>query len=208
MTSTTEHTPDKSASQKAQGKRRSRHNTRRSPARQERDVACDDAPQHGKDTVKSPPSRKPVSPLAAYRARMQFVGRLLNTAVESLEKTEDGVDAVGSGAYLCLMGEVFEALDGLSQALPLDDLVKLSKVVTEQRRAELSARKLAAADGEPAQKRKPAGEAAELAQRKLPPNFGDVVRQIYGTSLANDVNPEGRDCGGSPGQEAGSGAGL
>ena len=153
-----------------------------------------------------------VSPLAAYRMRMQLIGRLLHAAVGNLEKGDGEADAVGRGAYLHIMGQVFETLDGLSQSIPLDDLVKLSKVVAEQRRAELSTRKLEegiasgrldtgkrSSDGA---RGVPSGgghgnaqvpESEDFATRRLPANFAQIVRQIYGTSLASDVGSESAD---------------
>ena len=147
-----------------------------------------------------------VSPLAAYRMRMQLIGRLLHAAVGNLEKGDGEADAVGRGAYLHIMGQVFETLDGLSQSIPLDDLVKLSKVVAEQRRAELSTRKLeegVASSRIDTGKRAGGGargarsgglrgngevpEGDDFATRHLPANFAQIVRQIYGTSLAGDV---------------------
>jgi len=169
-----------------------------------------------------------VSPLAAYRMRMQLIGRLLQAAMGNLAKGDGEADAVGRGAYLHIMGQVFEALDGLSQAIPLDDLVKLSKVVAEQRRAELNTRKLeegiasgridtgrpagggargARSDGPRGNGQVPEGD--DFATRRLPANFAEIVRQIYGTSLAGDVGGGSADRGnGADEAEVSSEAGL
>jgi hypothetical protein len=111
------------------------------------------AKRPSKSVAKNAPagSDPDVSPLDAYRLRMRLIGDLLNAALGGLADTSPGCDRVGPGsdrvgrgAYLHIMGQVFEALDGLSQAVPLDDLVRLSRIVAEQRRAELNTRKLEA----------------------------------------------------------------
>lgn len=138
--------------------------------------------------------------LAEHRSRMQLVGDLLNAALVDLIGSSRGADRAGRAAYLHIIGQVFEALHGLSQAVPLDDLVKLSKVVAEQRRAEQSARKVESADGSTAVAAAGSGvrrvvenhdgarggEGAR-AKRRLPANFGTVVQEIYGASLAGDA---------------------
>lgn len=173
-------------------------------------------------------SKGPVSPRAAYRTRMESIGRLLNAAVGKLEESDGEDDAVGRGVYLHIMGQVFEALDGLSQSIPLDDLVKLSKVVAEQRRAELSTRKLeeGIAGSRPGTGKRSGGgargapsgggrgsaqvpEGDDFATRKLPVDFAQIVRQIYGTSLTSDVGDGSADrAGGAEESKVSSEAGL
>lgn len=126
---------------------------------------------------------------------MRLVGDLLHASVGELTEANSGTDRLGRGAYLHILGQVFEALDGLSQAIPLDDLVKLSKVVAEQRRAELNSRKvelagraLNAGNHAPGTGASGADETpADFDSRTLPANFGEVVRRIYGASFAEDV---------------------
>ncbi len=125
-----------------------------------------------------------------YRQRLGAVGRLMRAALADLEGVEEVSDRIGQGAYLQVMGRAFEVLDGLSQTIEVDDLVKISKVVAEQRRAELNHRKLQmvgeAADGQ-------ANSNGDIESRdlELPESFGEIVRQIYGTTLAADLNGGG-----------------
>lgn len=129
--------------------------------------------------------------ISTYRRRMQLVGELLNAALDELIGARNRSDRLGRAAYLHIIGQVFEALDGLSQAIPLDDLVKLSKIVAEQRRVELNTRKVdpdarRARNGD----RPPPAESEpdEPQTRGLPAHFGEIVRQIYGASFAEDVD--------------------
>ena len=134
-----------------------------------------------------------VSPLPAYRLRQQLIERLLDAAFCELLESGGGDDHVGRSLYLHMIAQVFLALDGLSQAVPIDDLVKLSKVVAEQRRAEASSRKVEQGVSPAQGDRKRRGiksrptDADDFDIRRLPPNFGETVRQIYGTSFAGDV---------------------
>lgn len=134
-----------------------------------------------------------VSPRAAYRMRMELVGNLLNTAMDALPSDDAGGDCVGRGAYLNIMGQVFDALDGLSLAIPMnDDLVKLSKIVAEQRRAELNTRKVELADNA-LRAGEDEAEDDDFETRRLPAGFGKIVRQVYGASFADDVEPPGEE---------------
>ncbi|MCA9253782.1 MAG: hypothetical protein R3E58_17920 [Phycisphaerae bacterium] len=126
-------------------------------------------------------------PIEEYRQRLGAVGRLMRAALADLEAGAPGGDRVGQGAYLQVMGRAFEVLDGLSQSVDVDDLVKISKVVAEQRRAELNHRKLQmAVDAADAG----AHSNGDVGPRdvELPDSFGEIVRQIYGATLASDLN--------------------
>lgn len=142
----------------------------------------------------APPNDEGVS-IGEYRQRLGAVGELLRAAMAQLETGSESGDRVGQGAYLQVMGKAFEVLDGLSQTIKIDDLVKISKIVAEQRRAEMNSRKLQVVDDEAAEansKRSCAGAngtaSVEIENRELPEAFGDIVRQIYGTTLAADMN--------------------
>ena len=152
----------------------------------------------GSSATGKPSGDDAASPRDTYRLRMRLVGDLLHASVGELAEANTQTDRLGRGAYLHILGQVFEALDGLSQAIALDDLVKLSKVVAEQRRAELNSRKVelagrALSAGEAGSGSTVASEActaeseASFDSRTLPANFGEVVRRIYGASFADDV---------------------
>jgi hypothetical protein len=131
-----------------------------------------------------------------YRQRLGAVGRLMRAALADLEGEAPVDDRIGRGAYLQVMGRAFEVLDGLSQSVEVDDLVKISKVVAEQRRAELNHRKLQIVGdaAEARSKRSRAGSNSDEGTDDctLPKSFGKIVRQIYGTTLAADLNGAGR----------------
>jgi hypothetical protein len=125
--------------------------------------------------------------ILTYRTRLQLVGDLLNSAMAELGKRR-AKDPVGRGLYLRMLGAVFEALDGMAQGLPLDDLLKLSRVVAEQRRAESLMTRSAA---KPKAFRTKAAQAKQDAAHPtgtLPPQFAQIVERIYGANLADDVN--------------------
>lgn len=135
---------------------------------------------------------------SVYRARMQLVGGLLNSAFDQVghhsETDHMSADAsvrrVGQGAYLQVMGQVFAALFDLSQAIPTDELVKLSKIVAEQRRAETGARRVeSAVDGAARSGAKAHAHGSDTTGRgrELPESFGDMVQQIYGVSVTDSA---------------------
>ncbi len=131
-----------------------------------------------------------------YRQRLGAVGRLMRAALADLDTGQPPGDRLGQGAYLQVMGRAFEVLDGLSQTVEVDDLVKISKVVAEQRRAELNHRKLQLAADLTTERtcetsRSADGESGDTETIELPESFGEIVRQIYGTTLAADLNGAG-----------------
>ncbi len=161
-----------------------------------------------KATKKKADSKGEGVSIGEYRQRLGAVGELLRAAMAELEMGSNSGDRVGQGAYLQVMGKAFEVLDGLSQTIEIDDLVKISKIVAEQRRAEMNARKLQLVDesAEADAKRSRAGAngtgangtgAAGIGSRELPESFGDIVRQIYGTTLADDLNGPGGSVSGT-----------
>jgi len=165
------------------------------------------ARKNGKRRVKKAASRRTVDELSpvghadltsVYRARMQLVGGLLNSAFDQVGhhgeagrlSADASVRRVGQGAYLQIMGQVFAALFDLSQAIPTDELVKLSKIVAEQRRAETGARKVVSTvDGATRSGAKAPVHGSDTPGRgrELPESFGDMVRQIYGVSVTDSA---------------------
>ena len=151
------------------------------------------------DNGQAPPQRTRREDVASHRARMQLVGDLLRSSFEQLAGEDLDQCSVGRGAYLQLMAQVFEVLNGLSKAIPLKTLTVLSKIVADQRRAETAARKIAArrtasgkgnrfnddrdgdggGDGD--------GEREHAVSRRLPERFGEIVRDIYGVTLVDDL---------------------
>jgi hypothetical protein len=112
--------------------------------------------------------------------RMDVVSQLLHAATGDLiaqavaqHRTPSG-DVVGHGVYLQVLGRVFELLDSFSATLPVDDLVRLSKIVAEQRRAAASAAR--ASGSRPSARRTSACKAAD------PKAFSALIEELYGVS--------------------------
>ena len=78
-------------------------------------------------------------------------------------------------AYLMLMGLVYERLATNKKEIPTEELVKLAKVLAENRRAE------ARTQGNHRISETP--ESLQSSTGKLPDHLADVVRQVYGTHL-------------------------
>jgi len=78
-------------------------------------------------------------------------------------------------AYLMLVGLVYERLALDEDEIPTEELVKLAKVLAENRRIEA---KLQQTTKDP-----PPDDADEAADGALPDRLADVVRQVYGTNF-------------------------
>lgn len=163
----------KAAPKKSPRKKSAKRKTTRTHAQAETDPELDNATN--------------AAALNEYRQRIGAVGRLMQAALADLEETHAPADRIGQGAYLQVMGRAFEVLDGLSQTIEVDDLVKISKVIAEQRRAELNHRKLQLVDDAASSHANRNGD-AESRDIELSESFGEIVRQIYGTTLATDLN--------------------
>jgi hypothetical protein len=118
----------------------------------------------------------------AFRARMRRRGEVLAAMARALAD----YDPVqwGRGVYFTMLGRVFDALEGRDVGIPIDVLNTLSKIITEQRRAEAQA----------TQAQRPVAGAGDRVEpdspgtvRTLPENFGEIVRRIYGTNFQADV---------------------
>ncbi len=123
--------------------------------------------------------------LEAYRRRMSAIGETLSAMVAGMESADS--DLWGRGMYLKLVGRLYDALD--CEDLTLGDLQALSKMIYEQRRAQTQALEV--------ERRMTAGrrsdgngdggadenEGGRAKTRELPPQFGDMVKQIYGVNL-------------------------
>ncbi len=78
-------------------------------------------------------------------------------------------------AYLMLVGLVYERLALDEDEIPTEELVKLAKVLAENRRIEAKLQQ-ATKDSTP-------DKEDEAAKGDLPDRFADVVRQVYGTNF-------------------------
>lgn len=78
-------------------------------------------------------------------------------------------------AYLAIVALIYERLTASENDLTTDELVTLSKILSESRRAESQSRKSQAAETNATEKSSPSD--------KLPENFTETVRQVYGTNF-------------------------
>ncbi len=137
----------------------------------------------------------------AFHKRMKAIGEIVDNTFGVVAAHQP--DLWGHGAYLMLVGSVVACLAERHSELSTSELATLSKILAEQRSLTL---KQAEADRKLAdQKRKISSEQLAVdaegngdpGGRRLPAHFGDVVRQIYGTSFQDDftVDSEARATG-------------
>ncbi len=132
---------------------------------------------------------------------MKAIGEIVDSTFGALATHHP--DLWGHGAYLMLVGSVVACLAERHAELSTSELATLSKILTEQRSLTLKQteadRKLADRQSKTTldQSSMDAAGNGDAQARKLPVHFGDVVRQIYGTSFQDDftVESEGRALG-------------
>lgn len=110
--------------------------------------------------------------LAGIRRRQDSVATILEETFG--EKGKKNPLLWEKQAFLSLVGLVFERLSTNEKEVSTEELVTLSKMLAEQRRAEAQSRDSA----EPQ-----TGPVAVGAGGELPSDFGEAVKQIYGTNF-------------------------
>lgn len=116
--------------------------------------------------------------LRAHRRRQASVATILDTAFGRL--ADCNPDLWERRAYLLLVGMVYERLALDEEEIPTDELVKLAKVLAENRRIEAQARQAADRDGGgPADPH----DEEKTPDGQLPESVADAVRQVYGTNF-------------------------
>ena len=132
-------------------------------------------------TRRAPPAK---TALEAYRRRMDAIGKALSAVFVGMESADS--DLWGRGLYLKLVSRLYEALD--CDDLSLGDLQALSRMISEQRRAQTQAleveRRLRT--GRPSDGDGDGDETDPSPARELPPRFGEMVQQIYGVNLQRE----------------------
>ena len=118
----------------------------------------------------APCSAETAEQTKAFRKKMSKTGRVVSRVAKMLASNDPA--QWGRGAYLALLGRVNDTLNGRKVRVTAADLVVLSRIVAEQRRAETQSG--------PTKSRKAAG-------KKPPEQLRDAVRRIYGASLQTDV---------------------
>jgi len=114
----------------------------------------------------------------AFRRRMREMGEVLSAMARVLADYDPA--QWGRGAYLSLLGRVFDRLNGRRTGISLAGLSVLSRIIAEQRRVEAqAARSESAKPGE--------SSGVPALAPDLPEHLREAVRQIYGASLQTDV---------------------
>ena len=105
------------------------------------------------------------------RRRQESVAKILNRTFGQFAQSHP--DLWGRRAFLMLVGVMYQWLEANEKEVSTEELVALSKMLAEQRRAE-------------AQSARDSNEEEALAVKgegELPENFGEAVKQIYGTNF-------------------------
>lgn len=131
--------------------------------------------------------------LAAYRSRQASVASILEGLFGRLADSDPSI--WDRRAYQLLVGLVYERLACDTDELPTSELMALAKVLNESRKA----------DSRAVSKPKPDGDdLPNPATRKLPERFGEMIRQVYGTSIG-DAPADEQSSTSTPAQKAASG---
>lgn len=109
-----------------------------------------------------------------WRARLGAVGQVVEAMVGA--PREQSFDGLCDSAMLRLMSRVVEILQDDVAEIPTAELLKISKIITEQRASALKEKDAAARpDGE--------GQAIKSPHSPLPDNFAEVIGRIYGVQV-------------------------
>jgi hypothetical protein len=106
----------------------------------------------------------------AHRKRQESVAKILNRTFGRFAKSNP--DLWERRAYLMMVGLMYQWLATNEKEVSTEELVALSKVLAEQRRAEAQSR---GSDEKETETVGPGGE--------LPEDFGEAVKQVYGTNF-------------------------
>ena len=113
----------------------------------------------------------------SWRARLGAVGQVVEAMLGSPK--EKSFEGLCDSAMLGLMSRVFETLQDDKVEIPTAELVKISKIIAEQRATALkekdAAMKQARPDGE--------SQSAKSPHSPLPDNFAEVIGRIYGVEV-------------------------
>ncbi len=119
---------------------------------------------------------------AELRRRWKYAARTVGQIVTRSETHDPRVWE--RGVYQLWLWLVVELLVIRRDDIGIGELATISKMLCEQRKLSLDELKQLAKES--------GHDADETASTKLPPQFGDLVRQIYGANLQDDAreNPE------------------
>lgn len=117
--------------------------------------------------------------LTAHRRRQASVGAILDATLGRLAECHP--DLWERRTYLLFVGLIYERLATCEAEISTDDLASLSKVLTENRRAEAQSQKSTPTEKSSSTEQCAKAEAPPTSD--LPDNFTDIVRQVYGTNF-------------------------
>lgn len=135
--------------------------------------------------------------LTAHRRRQASVAAILDRTFGRFARSNPQL--WDRRAYLMLVGLVYERLATSEEELSTDELMSLSKVLTDNRRAEAQSKK--------SEHSAPPAEDETAPSADLPGNFTEIVRRVYGTNfqLTTPTTAEQRPGGIRDGKEGGVG---
>ncbi|MCH8969466.1 MAG: hypothetical protein IIA66_10170 [Planctomycetes bacterium] len=122
-----------------------------------------------------------------WRGRLAATGRVIGAMFGSPERDE--ADRLCNSAYLSLMSTVSGMLQEDEEQFPTAELVRLSKIITDQRAVGVKERNV---ELKTAKQTDSAGgnDKAKPLDTGLPENFDEIVRRIYGV----EIKDEKRSC--------------
>lgn len=138
----------------------------------------------GSQAAKAPPGRMPTAAMTRrHRQCLRLMGKVLQDAMATLPESPADDDRVGRSAYFCMINGVLEVMQGALSRMPLRRIAQVSRIIAEQRRAEVNSRKVdlalrVAGLSAAAKSAKQRGEV-----RPLPAYFDQMIRELYGVTL-------------------------
>jgi len=121
--------------------------------------------------IRAPDGATPTINLAKHRRRQKSIAELLDHFLGPWRKCRP--ELWEHRTFLMFVGILYERLATNEKEIPTKELVAMSKALAEQRRAQ------AQSGGS----YEPDAEKAKSGDGKLPENFPEVVKQIYGTNF-------------------------
>ena len=168
---------------------------KRSPARK-RVSACQRAATDPGNLAEAPGAEREVfdEKMQRYRERQASVASILDGLFGGL--ADCAPELWERRAYLMLVGLVYERLAVDEDEMPTEELVKLAKVLAENRRVEVKLQQAV----KDAQSGDSDTESEDNTEGDLPDHLADVVRQVYGTNFQppEAQTPEATDEQGAP----------
>ncbi len=130
-----------------------------------------------------------------WRGRLAATGQIVQAMFGSSEKEQ--ADHLCNRAYLSLMSTVSRMLQEDEEQFPTVELVRLSKIITDQRAVGVKERDVEIKAAKQAETVS-GGEKAKPSATGLPDNFDEIVRRIYGVEIKDEVRSTKDEKGSCP----------